>query len=687
MVNNGFIDFVSKGEKWEFANVNFLQNETSISYTVPNFNWENDLKLKAATYLVISAPGAIGKSAFSKYLAATKNAMVWDLSKLKLGSNTFIGSIVQAVGVENLQQFLLSIKQGKTTLIFDAVDEAELHSGWDGVNEFLKDVVNQTSDATSGSVIFLGRRDSAELVELCLGELVDEAKIARASIGYFSRENAKNFIVSQMKKSKLLGSNRGIIFDKIDEAFEIPVVECKAEENILGWDSVEHEKFFGYAPVLQTIAKLLDETENLFKFSLNASDDGYADVIARIINLIQEREKNKFIDSVRQRFGDKFDFDLSEIYSAKDQMQRITSYLNKDEIEAFKAPSSIPVEAVPEFLEMLKTFLPQHPFLEVRDYAGPAFRDYAVAYSLVNHDLRFGMELWLDSKQSLSSPILASLYHLLGEGKADPKDIELLYESINSGAELNNSGLFVSEKEENLIVEIVSSDEGPLGKSLEFEAVKPEYIYFSRRLSNARVFSSAEVILGRGENDFDMLDCEIVARKIKFLSEKINIRSISTERNFLESQEEIQCLPATKLSVNPEGKLSVIAPNSKKYPWSKYSVESDNKQEVQNTEATLHVMARILGWFRKDRRDEYGRYKDLIIKHVVGSSPTARYALGFIDHIGALSENGTLYFIDTNKLDEIEISWQKIRSGNVSDKAITAVGKYLAETPHPPSFQ
>jgi hypothetical protein len=98
------------------------------------------------------------------------------------------------------------------------------------------------------------------------------------------------------------------------------------------------------------------------------------------------------------------------------------------------------------------------------------------------------------------------------------------------------------------------------------------------------------------------------------------------------------------------------------------------------------VIARILGWFRKDRRKEYGRYRDLIIKHVVGQSTTARYALGFIDHIGALSESGNLFFIDTDILDSHEVSWQKIKSGTVSQKAIEEVEKYLRATPQPPQL-
>ncbi|RSF04826.1 hypothetical protein EGU54_09180 [Achromobacter aegrifaciens] len=141
-----------------------------------------------------------------------------------------------------------------------------------------------------------------------------------------------------------------------------------------------------------------------------------------------------------------------------------------------------------------------------------------------------------------------------------------------------------------------------------------------------------------------------------------------------------------KLDVQSQNALCVVAPNSKSFPWTSYSEDSVSGPKSVDVNTTLHVMARVLGWFRKDRRKEYGRYKDLIVKHVVGSSPTARYALGFIQHIGALSESGNLYFVDTEKLDSLELSWQKIRNGTVSDAAKTAVESYLRATPQPPQF-
>jgi hypothetical protein len=142
-----------------------------------------------------------------------------------------------------------------------------------------------------------------------------------------------------------------------------------------------------------------------------------------------------------------------------------------------------------------------------------------------------------------------------------------------------------------------------------------------------------------------------------------------------------------KLEVQAPELFTVSWPGSKCFPWTPYSSQPRNQEETVEALTTLHVISRILGWFRKDRRKEYGRYRDLIVKHVVGESPNARYALGFIEHVGALSQSNNLYFVDMDIMDRFEISWQKIRGGTVSDSAIEAVRCYLRDTPQPPRFQ
>lgn len=469
----------------------------------------------------------------------------------------------------------------------------------------------------------------------------------------------------------------------------MPVAGEPGVANADEWHSPEHERFFGYAPVLQTIATLLADSVNPFTLSFDQTRSGYAAIVADILERIQNREKEKFHAAATQRLALEKNVDLSTVYSADDQQSRVLGYLNSDPSEAYAVPVSLDSKASSQLEEMLRSFLPQHPFLSGHDFAGPAFRDFVLARGLTSDDRRLSAELWIEDRVPLPTPILATLYHSTGGGAADASDIELLYESANSGSVSGQSSLllFISEDDpSSLSIEIASNESNALGESLSFRAKNPPEISFARRISNAQIVTSGVVSLGRKDQSFDLADSEISAFQLRFEATRVRIRAEESGSNRLESAEVIQSPAGMKLDVQSQNALCVVAPNSKSFPWTSYSEDSVPGAGVVDVKTTLHVMARVLGWFRKDRRKEYGRYKDLIVKHVVGSSPTARYALGFIQHIGALSESNNLYFVDTEKLDSLELSWQKIRNGTVSEAAKTAVERYLQATPQPPKF-
>lgn len=628
--------YIPCGRAWKFDQTDFIIPAKDFTYVQPTYQLSTHKPMQQCHYVIVSAPGAVGKSAFGLHLAQTKNAMLWDLAKLRLGSNTFIGSVLQAVGRKNLSDFLDSIASGATTLVFDAFDEAELHSGWSGVEEFLRDVIAHTGNGSAGSVIFLARRSTAEMLELALDEILPEGKrFTTAGIGFFSKAGATELVLAQIAKTKgpeYLQRNDMVLKEKAREAFSMPVAGEPGVANADDWHSPEHERFFGYAPVLQTIATLLADSENPFTLSFDQTRSGYAAIVADILERIQNREREKFHAAAVQRFASEKNADLSAVYSADDQHSRLLGHLNSDPSEAYAVQVSLDSKVSSQLEEMFRIFLPQHPFLSGNDFAGPAFRDFVLARGLTSDKRRFSAELWIEERQPLPTPILATLYHSTGGGAADASDIELLYESANAGSVSGQSSLllFVSEDDpSNLSIEIASDEGNALGESLTFLAINPPELSFARRINNAQLVTSGIVNLGRKDQSFDFADSEVSAHQIRFEAARVRVRAEESGSNRLESVEAIQCPAGMKLDVQSQNSLCVVAPNSKSFPWTSYSGGPLSARGSVDVKTTLHVMARVLGWFRKDRRKEYGRYRDLIVKHVVGSSPTARYALGF----------------------------------------------------------
>lgn len=288
---------IPQGQVWTFQSTTFLEDSEESPYIQPDYRVPDEQKVKSSPYLVISAPGAVGKSAFGHHLKKAKNAMLWNLAKLRLGSNTFIGSVLQAVGSAQLPAFLESIAAGETTLVFDALDEAEMHSGWAGVQDFLKEVIQYTPNARPASIIFLARRDTAEMLDLALAELVPAGqKYATAAIGFFSKDRAIEFVLSYIERAKgsaFVTQKKNVLREKASEAVSLSAGQGCSTLRGNGWDSVEQERFFGYAPVLQTIGKLLSESTNPYTLSFDGSGKGYAAIVSEILERILDREKEK----------------------------------------------------------------------------------------------------------------------------------------------------------------------------------------------------------------------------------------------------------------------------------------------------------------------------------------------------------------------------------------------------------
>lgn len=685
-------DFIQTGTKWTFNEVLFLERSHCEEYIAAQYHIPNQELLNKSPYLIISATGAIGKSAFARHLVKTKNAMLWDLSKLRLGSNTFVGSLVEAVGPIRLSEILDSIKLGETTLVFDAVDEAELHSGWNGVTSFIKDIVQFTTSARNCSVIFISRRDTAELIELTLTEcLKDQQPPATAQIGYFCKKSSIDFIFSEIKRYKgqeFLEKNKIVLKEKACEAISMSLDGgTTLSSNEVDWINKEQEKFFGYAPVLQTISRLLAETNNTYTLKFNQGTTNKASIVLDIIDKILKREQEKFLGAAKENSDfETSKIDLQEIYSPNDQINRLTGLLLNDNNIAFAAPPNIDTEQQQTFSGMVKAFLPQHPFLDGRDFAGPAFRDYLLAVALLSSD-RLGAEMLIEIQQPLFSPIFSEIYSKIGNGVGHASDIEIIYESANSSSRLHkpNLALFVNEDDQdNLIVEIYSDAQEEVQEDIKLSVKKPDVLFFYRRLINAKISIDGKLVLGRHDMDFEISSSEIFANHIQINAGLLRIRNTENSQTIIKANI-IQS--STNLRINSKSsQLVVDCPNSNTYPWTEFSSLSQDEEQSINAESMLHVVARILSWFRKDRRDEYGRYKDLIRKHAVGKSRAARHAIGYLNSIGALYERGNLYFINSNSLDENEISWTMIRSGNPSSKATNSIQRYLLNNPEPPQI-
>lgn len=110
-------------------------------YIPPSFSdVKTDIKLstRAPKFVLFSAPGATGKSSLAKHIAHRFDALYWNLAKVKIGTNSFAGSILNAVGAVNYSEFIGNLNTGDVLLVIDAFDEAEIVSGRKNAEQFYR---------------------------------------------------------------------------------------------------------------------------------------------------------------------------------------------------------------------------------------------------------------------------------------------------------------------------------------------------------------------------------------------------------------------------------------------------------------------------------------------------------------------------------------------------------------------
>ena len=56
-------------------------------------------------FVLVSAPGATGKSAFGRYVAYKNKAIYWNLAELSIGDGTFQGTLYKALGATKISNY------------------------------------------------------------------------------------------------------------------------------------------------------------------------------------------------------------------------------------------------------------------------------------------------------------------------------------------------------------------------------------------------------------------------------------------------------------------------------------------------------------------------------------------------------------------------------------------------------
>lgn len=218
----------------------------------------------AARAVLVTAPAASGKSTCAREIAVRANALLLDLSGMRVADGSFSGLLDEALGDDNSFQFRKHLQAGTHSIVVDALDETQLASGEESFLLFVQGLCRflRTFGEDYENVVLLGRIDASAWVKLAFEE--SGVSLREHHLDFFDEEEGLLFI-----DRKLDGfyEGRGIqpvhrqhraVFEEVREGLLQKMGHVLGEDGYArAWKTEPGKRFLGYAPVLEAFATYL----------------------------------------------------------------------------------------------------------------------------------------------------------------------------------------------------------------------------------------------------------------------------------------------------------------------------------------------------------------------------------------------------------------------------------------------
>lgn len=638
---------------------------SSIATRTPSFV-EADLSLRegfddiAAPVWLVAAPGAVGKSTFARELCASTGAVYVDLAQATaVGGNYVVGGLFS-------NNLLDRWKAGTTTLVIDALDEARLRVTQAAFEDFLTDVVNVAKQG-SLPLLLIGR---VGIVDECWLQLNDKtgSNCPIFDIQFFSQERAVDFVMSALSR----------LAQTTHPDLVAPLATHRAEyqravEQIVGKlveaSSADGNRFAGYAPVLEAVAKVVAGETNPAQIGTKTLPALAGRILDRLASEILTRESRKLVAQLQAAVNG---FPSEGVYEEGEQLSRLAGRIFS------VAPTSIaptlPPHCVGPYEHAVTTFIEQHPFLDGTGLApsGAVFSACIVAHALRSDDaaLAAAAERYARDGHHAPNPFLFDFYRAaLNESKVVPAaHIGTLYESVQAKAapgDISRLSVEGDTEAEWVDVEITVSSDGGTPTRIELQTKNGETLRFGRRVAGVSVDAEGMGIkAGDGGQLEFMAPVTIEANSLKLncteLIVKPEPRAASSDGSHaepdnletgvaLEAKTFAAGSSAPLVTVRPGTDLKVTWPGSRAYPWTAFSDAGAPTEDPVTAEA-LRALRRLVIAFRSHSKGSLARYNDKIEHARMTKGEVGNALREKLVKDGVLSLKGNMYYLDPKAL-------------------------------------
>lgn len=643
-------------------------------YISPSFNnvkTDNKISTLNPKFILFSAPGATGKSSLAKHIAYKYSAIYWNLSKIKLGTNSFAGSILNAVGAANYSAFVSDLNSSNLLLVIDAFDEAEIISGRKMLSAFIDDISTNLDACKRPPVFLFARTETAQFIaSYCADHSIS---LVHYEIGFFHETAAKAFI---LKKSLLPNASPTTAdTDCVDTYYNVISKNITDEERV---------SFLGYAPVLEAISAHISTSPNRAKLISELTNQ--TDCVSIIMNIMgdllrreqEEKVVPAFIAKCQEQHPEFSGWD--SVYSDEEQLVRLINYIVfNDTAYGNYAVVGMPPQLIDEYQSLLNTFLPQHPFVRNNfvdgfaegkiDFTGPAFRDYALARIILSSNAELA-NLYFEESQSRSyfpSQIFFDCYTNLSGSIVHSEHVSYVYDSFRAKATAMETPYLQC-------TELPRENDDPLEISATFGMLNgdkhasnrediilnicadiPE-MSFSQLTNISLDVPDLSVRIGKPGTDTRIINSSIICKELTFSTQNIAIESYEPACSLLVSKNNISG-DVPLIDIIHVDKLLVSAPNIQTYyrliPY-KYDFENSSSIDITRF---IHALRCILVEFRTDKKDTLAKTAERIENVTVGNSTLKRSVLDYLKSTGIIYDSAHLYKINEAILQSKSVSF------------------------------
>ncbi len=668
------------------------------NYVEPFFvrlnTYRENIPLEKANVILISAPGATGKSALSAHLSNKMGIPLFDLGKHNaVGANSLTGLFVNYLPLEEYAIFMNGLIQNRFSMIIDGLDEGEIHSGgtksyW----SFLDDIVNIAKKAEGTPFLMLGRYRTVMDTAFYLEE--NDVKVVCLQIEPFTLNGAKEFIDKTIEnKDSILrfeqsySAVKNYIIDSIEGFFKNESESKKSSFN----------RFIGYAPVLMAISSLLNERQDFNKLLIELKSvqktniNLLIDIIEKILDREQCKVRSQAIPSILEGYNVKPELSeniVTHSYGLDEQCARIIHLIMHDHYE-YSICSRDDVNH--SYNEKMDSWTENHPFLDYKNPQNPKFQNivfesYVIARLAQDDNYSKTLIDYLELSQS-NSYLLFDFFNLISNETRylNHKLICYMYDSFRAldTNQPNNTLEVVSVTDESEVYDNLGAEceltffrgNSQSNPYIDFITKIPldEELELPSSLNGMMIDIPLPAICNKTRMDI-MSPMQIRCTKLTIKSADIVISNgISGEKSVIECDELVTVQNNGKLPHvirrGKENTLAILANKNVTYPFSDYYHGQPNlSKEDPLLYDKYQKLRRTIILFRAYGKENLARIQGKIESRI-SNTKIGRAVVNKLLSTGIIYIESRMYVLNTDKMnDQLGLTYNDIHSEIINDK-------------------